>query len=49
MMEVVFDSSDASDTCATPMDIGNMAVIVDGSVEIASRQEWGITYTFTDN
>lgn len=37
---------DESGRCATPTTIATMAAVIEGSVEIASRQEWGVTYTF---
>ncbi|HET7292323.1 MAG TPA: hypothetical protein VFM88_07855, partial [Vicinamibacteria bacterium] len=37
---------DESDRCATPTTIATMAAVVEGTVEVASRQEWGVTYTF---
>jgi hypothetical protein len=43
-MEVLLDEADV---CPTPVTIENMAVNVEGTVEIASRQEWGLRYTFT--
>ena len=42
-VEVVFDDSDA---CATPFEIATMAVVVEGTIEVASRQEWSIHYSF---
>jgi hypothetical protein len=36
---------DQADECRTPADIRTMAAVVEGTVEIASRQEWGIRYT----
>jgi hypothetical protein len=39
-------SFDQSDDCRTPVDVRNMALVVEGPIEVASRQEWGITYTF---
>jgi hypothetical protein len=38
---------DQADDCRTPVDIRTMAAVVEGTVEVASRQEWGITYTFS--
>lgn len=37
---------DQSDRCATPTRIATMAAIVEGTVEISARQEWGLSYTF---
>jgi hypothetical protein len=44
VVEVVFDESDA---CTTPFEIATMAAVVEGTVEVASRQEWSIHYSFT--
>jgi hypothetical protein len=41
-LEVLLD--EAGD-CRTPADIRTMAAVVEGTVEVASRQEWGIRYT----
>ena len=43
-LDVVFDESDA---CGTPVDIATMAVVVEGTIEVASRQEWAVRYLFT--
>ena len=37
---------DESARCATPTAIATMAAVIEGTVEVASRQEWGVTYTF---
>jgi hypothetical protein len=37
---------DPSETCAVPFEITDMAAILEGPVELASRQEWAIGYTF---
>ncbi len=37
---------DPSDTCAVPFAISDMAAVVEGTGELASRQEWAIGYTF---
>jgi len=42
-VEVVFDDSDE---CATPFEIASMAAVVEGTVEVASRQEWSVHYSF---
>lgn len=42
-VEVVFDDSDA---CATPFEIATMAAVVEGTIEVASRQEWSVRYSF---
>jgi hypothetical protein len=34
-----------SDRCVMPATISSMAAVVEGVVEVASRQEWGVTYT----
>jgi len=38
--------ADRADQCRTPTDIATMAVVVEGPVEIASRQTWSVHYTF---
>ena len=43
-VEVVFDQAD--DVCGTPLTITNMDAGVEGTVEIASRQEWAVRYGF---
>ena len=43
MVEVVFTEYDA---CATPFEIATMAAVVEGTVEVASRQEWAVHYSF---
>ena len=43
-VEVVLDRTDA---CATPAEISDMAAVLEGTTEIASRQEWGLHYTFS--
>lgn len=37
---------DPSDPCETPVSITDLATNVEGTVEVASRQEWRIGYTF---
>jgi hypothetical protein len=41
--QVVLDPSEA---CLTPVAITDLAANVEGTVEVASRQEWRIGYTF---
>ena len=41
---ITFDQFDA---CGVPLTIANMALVVEGTVQVASRQEWSINYTFT--
>ena len=41
-VEVVFDRADA---CATPFDLVTMDAAAEGTVSIASRQEWRLRYT----
>jgi hypothetical protein len=43
VLQVVLDPVEA---CTVPFTITDMAAIVEGPVELASRQEWGIGYTF---
>jgi hypothetical protein len=45
LVDLVFDQFNAS--CALPFDAMNMAVTVEGTVEVASRQEFEIRYRFT--
>lgn len=42
-LQVVLDPSDA---CLAPLEITDLAANLEGSVEVASRQEWTIGYTF---
>ena len=42
-VEIVFDRADA---CGVPLTIASMAVVVEGTVQVASRQEWTVAYTF---
>jgi hypothetical protein len=42
-LQVVLDPSDA---CGVPFSITDMAAVLEGTVELASRQEWAIGYTF---
>jgi len=37
---------DPSDDCLTPLAITDLAANVEGTIEVASRQEWTIGYTF---
>jgi hypothetical protein len=37
---------DPSDDCLTPWVITDLAANVEGTIEVASRQEWTIGYTF---
>ncbi len=43
-VDLVFDQPD--DVCGTPLTIANMDAVVEGTVEIASRQEWAVRYGF---
>lgn len=42
-VEIVFDQPD---DCGTPLTIRAMALNIEGTVEIATRQEWTISYLF---
>jgi hypothetical protein len=42
--KVVFDQLDGSDRCRTPLDFTDLALTVEGTVEVAARQEWGLHY-----
>ncbi len=44
VVEVVFTEYDA---CATPFEVATMAAMVEGTVEVGSRQEWALHYSFT--
>ncbi len=44
-VEIVFDQAGSADRCGTPTDITDLAFNVEGTVEVASRQEWGLRYT----
>lgn len=37
---------DDSDRCRMPATIATLAAVVEGTVEVASRQEWSVAYTF---
>ena len=43
-VEVVFDEPDTSGRCRTPLDLRDLAFGVEGTVEVASRQEWSLSY-----
>jgi len=43
-VEIVFDQADASDRCRTPLDLSDLAFNVEGSIEVAARQEWALAY-----
>ncbi len=43
-VEIVFDQPDTSGRCRTPLDISDLAFNVEGTVEVASRQEWALAY-----
>jgi hypothetical protein len=32
--------------CTVPLTVERLAVVVEGPVEVASRQEWSLSYTF---
>lgn len=40
---VVFDQSD---DCLVPLTIANMAFVVEGPIQVSSRQTWALAYTF---
>ncbi len=42
-VELVFDTPDL-DACAPPATIAHLAVVIEGTVEVASRQEWAVVY-----
>jgi hypothetical protein len=43
-VEVVFDEAGPSDRCRPPLELRNLAFAVEGTVEVASRQEWALVY-----
>jgi hypothetical protein len=43
-IEVVLDVPDRSDRCRTPLDLTDLAMTVEGTIEVASRQEWALRY-----
>ena len=43
-VEMIFDLPAASDRCKTPLEIADLALSVEGTVEVASRQEWAMRY-----
>jgi len=43
-VEIVFDQADPSDRCRTPLDLSDLAFNVEGSIEVAARQEWALAY-----
>lgn len=43
-VEVIFDVADRPDRCRTPLDLTDLAFVVEGPVEVAARQEWGLHY-----
>jgi hypothetical protein len=42
-LSLVFDHAE---DCGVPLTIATMAVVVEGTVEVASRRAWSVTYTF---
>jgi hypothetical protein len=43
-VDVVLDVSDRSGRCRTPLDLTDLAFNVEGTIEVASRQEWTLHY-----
>ena len=43
---IVEISLDRTDRCGTPTTIATMAAVVEGPIEVASRQTWSISYRF---
>jgi hypothetical protein len=39
-------SADRPDRCGTPTTIATMAVVVEGPIQVSSRQTWSLRYTF---
>ncbi len=46
-VEVIFATADTSGRCATPVEITNLALTVEGVVEVGSHQEWALSYRLT--
>jgi hypothetical protein len=46
-IELVFDVPDTSGRCQTPLDLTDLALTVEGTVEVASHQEWALFYRLT--
>ena len=44
-VEVIFDQPAASDRCRTPLELTDLALTLEGTTEVASRQEWGLHYS----
>ena len=42
-LDVTFDRAD---DCGVPLDINHLALVVEGPVQVASRQEWSVRYAF---
>jgi hypothetical protein len=43
-VEIVFDAADPNPRCRVPLEFSHLAFNVEGTVEVASRQEWGLSY-----
>ena len=43
-IDVVFDQADESDRCRTPLDLTDLALTVEGTIEVASHKEWTLRY-----
>jgi len=39
-------SFDRADQCSVPIEINNMAFVIEGTVQVSSRQEWSVRYAF---
>lgn len=39
--------TDRADRCGTPTTIATMAVVVEGPIQVSSRQTWSLRYTFS--
>jgi hypothetical protein len=46
-VDVVLDVPDRSGRCRTPLDLTDLAFNLEGTIEVASRQEWAIRYRLT--
>jgi len=43
-VEIVFDRPDEGGRCRTPLELTDLAFNVEGTIEVASRQEWAFRY-----
>jgi hypothetical protein len=43
-VELTFQGADTQEVCPTPLELTHLAVMVEGPVQIAARQEWSLHY-----